>query len=73
MLVKDRYDKNVRKRIEDVLSEEIVASLKDVIKKAKTTRDTAISHLDRLVREGVAIEMKKGPVRLFMLKRYAER
>jgi len=64
----EKYDEEIRKRVIDVLSNEPVASIQEVALKAKTMRITAKKHLERLVREGLAIELRKGPARLFMLK-----
>jgi len=65
----ERYDVGIRERILKVLSDEPVASIMEVAEKAKTQRITAKKHLERLVREKVAIELRKGSARLFMLKR----
>ena len=64
----EKYDEKIRKRVIDVLTTEPVASIYEVATKAKTMRVTAKKHLERLVREGLAIELRKGPARLFMLK-----
>jgi len=63
----ERYNEEIRARVLAVLSNEPVASILEVATKAKTMRVTAKKHLERLVREGLAIEMQKGPARLFML------
>lgn len=66
--MKEKYDEGVRARIVDVLSNEPVVSIQEVAIKAKTMRVTAKKHLERLAREGLVIELRKGPARLFMLK-----
>ena len=71
--MKETYNVEIRKRVEEVLTNEVVASINEVAIKAKTMRTTARKHLDRLVREGLAIELKKGQARLFMLAEYAKR
>ena len=67
--MEERYDANIRARVVDVLKKEPVASIQEVAREANTMRITAKKHLERLVREGEAIELRKGPARLFMLKK----
>jgi predicted ArsR family transcriptional regulator len=62
------YEKAIRDRILDVLSDEPIVSIKEVAEKAKTQRITAKKHLERLTREGIALELRKGSARLFMLR-----
>ena len=66
--MKKQYDEKIRVRVIGVLHAEPVASIAEVATKAQTMRVTAKRHLERLVNDGLAIEMKKGPARLFMLK-----
>jgi predicted ArsR family transcriptional regulator len=63
-----QYDEEIRARVIGVLHAEPVASIQEVAMKAKTMRVTAKKHLERLVKEDLVIELKKGPARLFMLK-----
>lgn len=64
----ERYNDEIRLRILSVLQRETVVTIKETAEKAKTMRIIARKHLERLVRECKAIELKKGPARLFMLK-----
>jgi hypothetical protein len=48
---------------------ELVLKRLHVAKLAQTQRITAKKHLERLTREGIAIELRKGSARLFMLRK----
>lgn len=64
----ENYDYKIQERILAVLSEEPFSHITEIAKEAKTMRITAKKHLERLKREGIVEERRKGRCRLFMLK-----
>jgi len=65
----ESYDPEIRERILKVLSDEPFSHLTEIARRAGTMRITASKHLERLKREGVVEEYKKGMLRLFVLKK----
>ena len=68
----EKYRIEIRERILKVLTSEHIVSILETSQKAKTQRVTAKKHLERLTREGVTVEMRKGSARLFILAQRME-
>ena len=64
----DNYDKNIRKRIEHELSGASWGfTITEIAEKVGTTRITARKHLERLEKEGIVEEARKGIMRIFRM------
>ena len=55
-------------RILSVLSDEKITHLSEIARKSGTMRSTARKHLERLKEEGAIDELRRGNLRLFMLR-----
>ena len=62
------YSQEIRARILKALSNNQILHITEIAKRGNTTRITARKHLERLKREGVVDEIRRGSLRLFVLK-----
>jgi predicted ArsR family transcriptional regulator len=67
------YNKEIQRRILNVLRENSPSHISEVARTAGTTRITARKHLERLKRDKTVEELRKGRLRLFVLKDRRER
>lgn len=68
LIMRETYNKKIRARIIKVVSDEPFLHLSEIAIRSKTMRITARKHLERLEREGVVRETKRGVMRLFTLR-----
>ena len=67
MLGDPDYELEIERRILDVLSRNSFLHIAEIARKSKTTRITATKHLERLKKEGVVAEYRRGALRIFTL------
>lgn len=65
----EKYDSEIRDKIVAALEKGDFVYISEAAREAGTQRTTARKHLERLTREGIAKEVKKGRMRIFTLKR----
>jgi predicted ArsR family transcriptional regulator len=67
------YNEEIGRRVLEALKENSPSHISEVARTAGTTRITARKHLERLKRDRTVEEIRKGRLRLFVLKDRRER
>lgn len=65
------YNREIRNKIVAALQRMDFVYISEAAREAETQRTTARKHLERLTREGIVEEVKKGRLRIFILKKEA--
>lgn len=65
----ENFNRKIRDKIVVALEKAEFTYISEAAREAGTQRTTARKHLERLAREGIVKEIKKGRMRVFVLKK----